>query len=396
MTERLYYKDPGLLEFTARVVETGRDEHGCVTVLDRSAFYPTSGGQSYDTGSLNGKQVVDVTEGDAGRVLHHTTEPVGAIGDAVEGRIDKVRRRRHRQSHTGQHLLSAAFHHLFGYVTASVHLGEEYSAVEFDVETVSDNDLKRAETWVNDTIADNVPIEIMFVESDRIAELPMRKQPKRSGLLRLIKIGELDYSACGGTHCNTTGGVGLLKIVGIEKMRGRALVKYLCGDLAVADYLSRYEATDVMARAATCNPDDLPGKFEKLSDELRDAKADLSALRKELLPTHAAQLATKAEQAGRCRFVLAPAPEADPSTGGQLAALVADNIGGLAVLLIAGRLMVAAPENGEFDAGQIVKALVARCDLKGGGNRRQAQLGGAPINDLAPYRAMLREILGDA
>jgi len=396
VTERLYYKDPALLAFTARIIATGRDKRGCFTVLDRSAFYPTSGGQSNDTGLLNGRTVIDVTESEDGRVLHHTAEPVGAIGETVEGRIDKVRRRRHRQSHTGQHLLSAAFHHLFGYVTASVHLGEEYAAVEFDVEAVGEVDLERAEAWVNDRIADNIPVEILFVEADRVAELPMRKQPQRSGLLRLIKIGELDYSACGGTHCSTTGGVGLLKIVGVEKMRGRALVKYLCGDLALADYLSRYAVTDVMARSATCNPVDLPGKFEKLSVELRDAKGELSALRRQLLPTHAEQLARKAEPGGRHRFVLASAPEADSSTGGQLAALVADMVGGPAVLLIDGRLMVAAPENGEFDAGRLARQLAERSGLKGGGNRRQAQLGGAPIADLEPYRAMVREILGDA
>jgi len=396
VTERLYYTDPDLLEFTAQVVESGTDEHGCYTVLDRSAFYPTSGGQAFDTGTLNEVPVLEVTEDERGGVIHRTERKVGSAGDAVMGKVNKVRRRRHRQSHTAQHILSAAFHHLFGYVTASVHLGEEYSAIEFDVETVSDQDLRRAEEWANDIIADNVPVEIMFVDADEVDKLPMRKQPEREGLLRVIRIGDADYSACGGTHCRSSGGVGLIKITGVEKMRGRALVKYLCGDLAREDYGMRYDVSDSIARALTCKPADLPGKLNKLTGELKDARRDLTLARKELLPAQAERLAEAACSIGKYRVIVALPEGVELALAGQLACLVADRVNGLAVLGVTGRLVMAAAENTDLDAGQVARSLSEKTGLKGGGNRRQAQLGGTQIVKPEEIQTLLGDILGHA
>jgi len=382
------------LEFEAVIVATRVTERGIAVVLDRSAFYPTSGGQSNDIGALNGVPVTDVVEDEDGSVLHLCAGEVGPAGTTVTGQVNKARRRRNCQSHTAQHILSAAFARLFEFVTKSVHLGEEYAAIELETPSISAEQLAEAEKWANQAVADNVAVQILFVDASEAARLPLRKPPQRAGRLRIIRIGDIDCTACGGTHCATSGGVGLVKIIGVEKIRGRALVKFLCGELAAEDYRRRFDATDRLTRSLTCNVVDLPAKIDKLTADLRSLRQDLMSAQRELLPARAAELVVAAETRGDLRLVVASAESVEPALAGTLACDVSDRIGGPVVLLSGGKLVLAAPEQSSLHAGKLARELAERAGLKGGGNQRVAQIGGAAPADLAAYRSHLLAILG--
>jgi len=396
LTERLYYTDSNLLEFDASVVESGTVDNGHYVVLDRTAFYPTSGGQSHDTGILNGIRIHDVVELDDGRVQHRSSQPVGSVGQSVHGVVDRERRRRNCQNHTAQHILSAAFAQLYAWRTMSVHLGEEYGAVELGVDSITNEQLREVEALANRVVSDNIEVETLFVDSDRAQSLPLRKEPQREGKLRVIRIGQFECSACGGTHCSTSGGVGLIKITGTEKIRGRVLVRYLAGGLAADDYRIRFEVTDSLSRALTCHPSDLITRVGRLTADNTDLKKQLADAQRELLPVKAAELSEKATTYKGHNLVVAAADGYDPASAGRLAGLVAAKIAGLAVLTVGGRLILSAAPGSGLHAGNIAKEIAARSDLKGGGNEPVAQLGGAANLNPDTYRSIIRSVLEDA
>ncbi len=377
MTERLYYTDPTLLEFDTEIVETGRDGDRHYTILRQSAFYPTSGGQQFDTGTLNGTPVIDVVEDESHDVRHVTVQPIGAVGDRVSGVVNRERRLRHRRQHTAQHILSQSFIRCLGAETVSVHLGEEYGAVELDREDITDHDLAEVESYSNGIVADSFPVKIMFVEGEAIDRLPLRKIPERSGPLRVIKVGEFDYSACGGTHCANSSEVLGIKLVGTEKIRGHLLVKFLSGEQVREDYISRYRVTNLLSQELTCHIDDLPARFEKLTDENKQLRKELAELQKELLPIKATQLAERVRQFGEHGLVAEDMGDYDRKGLGQLAGVVAEKANGVAMLYSDGRVVIATSESGDFDAGAIAREISIKLGLKGGGNARQSQLGGA-------------------
>ncbi len=393
MTERLYYTDPDLLEFSSEITETGNAGERYFTVLKASAFYPTSGGQQFDTGFLNDIPVIKVVEDEAHLVRHLTAKPVGQAGDHVKGRIDKERRTRHRRQHTAQHILSQAFIQTARAETVSVHLGEDYGAVELNRDSLDEKDLMEAETFANRIVGESLPIDILFVSVDEIDRIPLRKVPDRSGTLRVIKIGELDYSACGGTHCRRTSEVLCVKLVGTEKIRGRLLVRFLSGEQALEDYAMRYNVTSQLSQSLTCHVSDLPGKFEKLAEENRTLRRDVSEMQKELIPIKASQLSNMARPAGSCQLVVCDIGVFDSKALGQLAGLVASQIGGVALLYSEGRAIIATSEASGCDAGAMARELVSSQGLKGGGNIRQAQLGGAQAERLPLYTEIVTKLM---
>lgn len=393
MTERLYYKDPGLFEFEGRIVRVEREGDRYVTVLDRSAFYPTSGGQLHDTGVLGGAEIVEVRESEEGDVLHVTPEPAGDVGQRVKGEIERERRQRHRRQHTAQHILSAAFANLYDLETVSVHLGEEYGAIQFDTKVLTDEQLTSAEDIANLTVLENSPVEILFLDSEEVARLPLRKPTARTGAIRIIRIEGCDYSACGGTHVCSTGEIGLIKITGVEKARGHTLVRFLSGRQALSDYVERFSVTDHLSRNLTCAVADLPEKLGKMTAEIKELKKQVREVQKELLPVKAAKLAKNVHTRGQLKYIAEAVADVDPGVVGPLATLAAELIEGLAVLCVGERLVLAVPETSNLHAGNLARELAKETGLKGGGSNRQAQLGGAEPARLHKYMEILLEAI---
>ena len=222
MTERLYYTDCYLRTFDARVVDS--DAERTRIYLDRTAFYPTSGGQLFDLGTLDGVAVTEVVD-EEDRIAHVLAAPL--TGDAVAGEIDWERRFDFMQQHTGQHLLSAVFEELFGFKTVSVHMGTDNCTVDLDAASVSEVQLAAAEMRCAEIIAQARPTAITF--EDGAAGL--RKESARTGTLRVVSIDGVDRSACGGTHVRSSAEIGLVLTGKTEKIRSSTRVEFACGVL---------------------------------------------------------------------------------------------------------------------------------------------------------------------
>lgn len=383
-----------MLEFDAAIVDSRQADGKWHTVLDRSAFYPTSGGQLHDTGTLNGVEVIEVIETDSGDVCHVTGCEVGAVGDNIRGTVNAARRLGNRQKHTAQHILSQAFIKLAQAETVSVHLGEEYASVELSAGELSDKQLAEAETLSNQIIVDNIPVEVMFVSSDQAASMPLRKVPDRTGKIRVIRIGDLDWSACGGTHCRQTAEVSVIKLIGTEKIRGHLSVRFLAGRQALDDYRRRFDLTQALSHQLTCHINDIVGKFDKLSAENKDQRKQLAELQAKLLPMRAQELAQQIKQYGKTKLVFHVEEAGDVQMAAKLAREVIAYTEGVAVLLVGDRMVIAAHEAGGVKAGVLAKELAAKTSLKGGGSDNQAQLGGANIKQADEYRRIIEELLG--
>ncbi|MGC8761815.1 MAG: alanyl-tRNA editing protein [Bryobacteraceae bacterium] len=276
MTERLYYTDSFLTKFDARVVraEDGRTR----VVLDRTAFYPTSGGQPHDTGTLAGIPVARVEEEDE-EIVHVLAAPLPESG-TVHGVIDWPRRLDHMQQHSGQHLLSAVFDQLFGYPTASFHLGSAASTIDLETASVAPDELAAAERRANELIWQDLPVRVSFEDSRRAEGL--RKQAAREGLLRIITIEGVDRTACGGTHVLSTGQIGVVLVRKTEKIRGMTRVEFLCGGRAIARARADYEALDRTARLFSTALDDVPAAAAGALEQAREAEKTRRRLALEL------------------------------------------------------------------------------------------------------------------
>jgi len=250
LTERLYYTDSYLREFRANVIEAS--DGGCRVYLDRTAFYPASGGQPFDTGTIGDAAVIEVAdEGD--RIAHITGAPItpGDVGCA----IDWPRRFDHMQQHSGQHLLSAVLVELYGAATVGFHLGAESSAIDIGA-SLTDIQLAAAELRANEIVFENRPVSISF--EDASAAGGLRKASEREGTLRIVNIEGLDRSACGGTHVCSTGEIGPVLIRKLERVHGNLRIEFLCGLRAVRRAHADYDALARIGRTFSCALDDAP------------------------------------------------------------------------------------------------------------------------------------------
>ena len=267
-TERLYYRDSHLLEFDARVVDVSERDDGAIAVtLDRTAFYPTGGGQPNDTGTLGEARVIDCIDAEDQGVLHVVQGLVPQIGDTVHGTIDPLRRLDHMQQHTGQHILSAAFVKLFDAPTHSFRVMEYECEIDVALEDPSNEKIEKAVDLANQTIWHDLPITIREVTPAEAAALPLRKEPAREGELRLIEISDFDLTACGGTHAKGTGEVGVIAARNWERAKGLTRVRFLAGVRVVNDYRKANSTATETAALFSAGRDDSPSLVAKLIDE---------------------------------------------------------------------------------------------------------------------------------
>jgi alanyl-tRNA synthetase len=263
-TRRLYFEDAYCREFEAEVLEKRTHDGRPAVVLDRTCFYPESGGQPWDTGTIQGTDVLQVVDMD-GVIVHVLKSEVP--GGTVTGRIDWPRRFDHMQQHSGQHILSQAFYEILKGETLSFHLGQDLSTLEIGLRAISDADLDRVEDRANAIVWEDREIRTSFVPEERIGEIPLRRPPKKQGLLRVVEVSEYDYSACGGTHCRRSGEIGVIKILGTEKVRGNVRFDFLCGGRALADYRLKDRSVRRIAAAFSAAEKDTAGQVEKLASE---------------------------------------------------------------------------------------------------------------------------------
>ena len=298
MTERLYYTDAETLEFDARVTESENTGGQPSVVLDRTAFYPTSGGQPFDTGTLGEARVLDVID-EGERIVHVLSMPLEP-GTRVHGVIDAARRRDHMQQHTGQHILSAAFDRVFASKTVSFHLGAEACTIDL-AKPVTPDDVERAVDEANRVVWEDRPVVVRFASADEARAAGLRKESQREGELRLVEVTGFDLSACGGTHVARTGAIGIIAVTGTEKVKGGLRVSFVCGRRALDQLRLLRDAVSGSLRALSVLPAELP-------DAIRRLQADGKALRKRVGELQVALAGQEAER------LLALASQQAPAT----------------------------------------------------------------------------------
>ena len=284
MTERLYYDDAYLTEFDAEVVECEPCDGGFRLRLDRSAFYPTSGGQPHDTGTLNGARVLDVIVGEDGDVWHIVDAPL-AKETAVHGRIDWSRRFDHMQQHAGDHMIASALWRLLGGVTIGLHVSHDVSTIDVampeGVTRISPEDIRRVEADVNERIQRDVPIRCWFPAPEELKALPLRKPPTVSEHVRVVAIGTDEMVACGGTHPATAGQLGMVKVLGVAPARGKMRVSFVAGMRALGDYQAMYDRAHEAAALLSTSTDNLVSHVAAMQEALREANVALNRLRRD-------------------------------------------------------------------------------------------------------------------
>jgi alanyl-tRNA synthetase len=369
MTRRLYYTDSYLTAFPAEVVD--RAEDGALVYLDRTAFYPTSGGQPHDTGRLGSARVLDVVDqGD--RIAHRVDAPLPA--GPVDGAIDWPRRFDHMQQHTGQHLLSAVLADLTGHATISVHFGREISTLDLDTPEVPHDHVVEAELRANRIVTENRPVEVSFEEAASAEGL--RKAPEREGTLRVVSIRDLDRSACGGTHVRATGEIGPVFIRRLERVRKTVRLEFLCGERAVRRARTDADLLAGLAASQSAAPEELPALFAAQRQEMSAATTARRDLETALARYRARELyEASALTGGTARVVIVKEDPGPPDRLQPLALAVAALPQG--VLLGATRapagVILASAEDSAVDAGRLVKEVLSRVGGRGGGNPRLAQ-----------------------
>jgi alanyl-tRNA synthetase len=385
MTDRLYYTNCYLRDFTARVVERSPD--GSTLYLDRTAFYPTSGGQPFDLGSINGVAIVEVEDQDD-HVAHRLAAPV--VADEAECAIDWERRFDHMQQHTGQHLLSAVFEEMFSLRTVSFHLGAESATIDLEGGAVDARTIAAVEQRANEIVFENRPVTIEFEDSRLVQGL--RKPSERDGILRIVTIDTLDRSACGGTHVRSTGEIGAICIRRLEKIRQSVRVEFVCGGRAVRRARADFETLSKVAQLFSSSLDDVPAMAAPVIEAARAAEKKTRKLELELAGYQGKDLYAAAAPAGDgIRRVVQRAPKGNledlravaQSFTAQPKAVF------LAALEEPPSVLLAASEDSGIDAGKLVKASVVAAGGRGGGNARIAQ---GSVPDVASLEKVIGEL----
>lgn len=305
MTQRLYYIDSYQTEFDATLVALATVADRPAALLDRTCFYPTSGGQPFDRGTLAGCQVVDVVAGDNGEVWHLLEAALAGVvpGAAVQGVIDWSRRYDHMQQHSGQHLLSQLFYRLFGYETVSVHFGATESTLDLDTAVLAPAQLDEAEQQANELVYAALPITAYLVNEAELSRVPLRRPPKVSGEIRIVEIDGFDYSACGGTHVRTTAEIGPVKLTKQERRRGQVRITFLCGKRAIHDYAAKHRLLNEVAALFSTDAGDAPKLIERNLAQLKMLQRELDAANEHLLRYEAIELADSAGESDQLRVV---------------------------------------------------------------------------------------------
>ena len=412
--ERLYYADSFLKSFPAAVTdvrELSRAEGESVwqIALDRTAFYPTSGGQPYDAGHLRAVSpggasleipVESVEEDEEGQVWHFVRKPLAA-GTKVEGQIDWARRLDHMQQHTGQHLLSAVFLRELNAPTVSFHLGETLSTIDLAGGPFARHSLERVEELANEIIAEDRKVSVRSVPRAEAESMlsagNLRKLPERPGDIRLIEIEGIDRNACGGTHVHSTGQIGGLLLRGTEKVSRGVRVEFVCGLRAVrtarADAAVLGQLTSTLSAPAA----EIPAAVERLRNEHKIGLKDRQHLREDLANYHAARLAVEVPIENKLRFVDRTWKDRDPEYTRLLASRLTSAAPSTIVLLCTdgtnpGSAVLARSLDFTFNCGVLLKEALAAFGLRGGGSPDLAQCE-VPLEHMAALRAALIKAL---
>jgi alanyl-tRNA synthetase len=384
MTERLYYEDAYYQTFEAEVLAQRTHDGLPAVVLDRTAFYPTGGGQPNDLGKLGGARVADVVA--AGEDVLHVLDGDPPAG-RVTGAIDWARRFDHMQHHTGQHILSAAFIDVAGAQTVGFHLGVESVTIDLDKPQIRDADLEAAEDLSNLMVWQNLPVRAWFPTEAELAALTVRKEIGDFDKVRIVQVGDFDATACGGTHVAHTGEVGIIKVLKLERRGEKTRVEFRCGGRALLDYRQKNASVNQLSAAFTVGAWEVTEAVDRLRDDFKEARSAFNRARGELLTHTGDAVLREAAERGGVRLVRRAFDAAagyDAKDLSKLAGQLAQAPGTVVLLGLAGekaQLILARAEDLDHNMVPALKTALAVLDTaRGGGRPGYASGGGVPAS----------------
>jgi alanyl-tRNA synthetase len=392
-TQRLYYTDSGLLEFTATVQTcTPYGEHWAVT-LDRTAFYPTGGGQPHDTGQLGQAQVIDCLDQET-QIWHIVDQP---LSGSVTGVIAAPRRRDHLQQHTGQHILSQAFIQIANAPTVGFHLGQQSCTIDLEIGELPLATIRQAEALANQIIVENRPITVHLTDQAGLAQFQLRKDTPRASMVRLIEVADFDISPCGGTHARQTGEIGAIVIRQVEKMRKMWRIEFLCGQRVIQDYQELNTIVRTLSAQFSAPREQLLATLTRLQTEQRQYQKQIQTLQETLWQHQAQQLRQSALiNAHNVALVYQRYLDQDLAALKSLARhlLTVDATTPMVALLVnAGpqttQVILAASPTVSLNCGQLITTLCQATGGRGGGRPDNAQGGWATTDPEPPALAAL-------
>ena len=389
MTKRTYYNDSYTIEFSAEITEQTFFNEQPAVVLATSYFYPESGGQPHDIGTIGPATVNNVQIRPADEAVLHILDQPLATG-TYPATIDWQRRFDLMQQHSGQHILSRAFVNIAEAETVSFHVGDAHCTIDLDVEKLDEQTLRRVEALANQIVWENRPISAQFLSKTDALKLSLRKVPDVPGdELRVVTIEDYDWNACGGTHVANTGEVGLIKITKLERIRKQLRVEFRCGRRAVTHYAQQHAIVSQLASDLTCAPTDLTHNISNLRSDLKQSHKMIKKQQNELTQFEAQALAESAESIASVNLICQVLSNRDMGTLRQMAQVLTrqDNF---AVLLASGESIVGArSENVSAEINTLLKPILETYSGKGGGSAQIAQATQLGVNS-----AELQAILG--
>jgi alanyl-tRNA synthetase len=394
MTKRLYYDDAYLTQFKARVIEQSPYKDRFAVVLDQTAFYPTSGGQPFDQGVLDGVKVVDVlVDENEDRVLHVLTAPVAEPPAEVLGEIDWDRRFDHMQQHTGQHILSQAFIEVAQAETVSFHLGADSATIDVaGARRPSPADMEQAELLANKIVWEDRPVTARVVSPEELADLPLRKPPTVTEDIRVIQVADFDWSACGGTHVARTGEIGLCKIVKWENRGAETRVEFRCGLRALNDYAQKNNMVNHLAAGFNVGHWELDQAVARLTAEVKELRSHLRTAGRALVEYEAQRLRATAAIVASVRLVVHQLTEDALINMRELARQLVSEPGVVALLGMGdqkAQLCFARSADIEIDMVPLVRSVAEMLGSRGGGGQPDFAQGGGPLADDQQLNAVL-------
>lgn len=386
-TEAAYWIEPLIWEFEARIIQkTGLGDGQFEVILERSFFYPTGGGQSHDTGILGQARVVDVYRHEDGMIVHRIEGDIS--GPLVTARIDGSRRLGHMQHHSAQHIVSRALEQHLGLETLSAKISADSpSTVDVPDVEMSGADMRQVEERVNQLVFENRPIKTYFITADQLDMVPLRRPPKVSGQIRVVEVAEFDYSACGGTHCLTTGMIGLIKIVKTERKNKKLRLHFVAGQQALAFFQHDHDVVTSLCHHLNTRPEEVVRVVSRQTEQLAAAQREISGLRADLLSFETQQLSAQAEPGGTARLVTKLYPNRTIAELRELAKQLQaqDNL----VAVLAGydgqklTLVTSCAVGIAINARELLDYCLAEIGGRGSGDARLAQGGGSATPEQA-------------
>jgi alanyl-tRNA synthetase len=392
-TERLYYTDCYLREFEARILKSEPGPRGFRVYLDRTAFYPESGGQPMDFGTLAGIPVVALREEDDAIVHELERQPES---ERVQGQIDWARRFEHMQQHTGQHVLSAAFERTGQYKTVSFHLGAEVSSIDLDSDRLGRRQIEEGEDLANRVVFENREVKIFFRPGTEANQMDLRNPTMREGDVRLVEIPEFDLSACGGTHVNRTGAIGLIAVRKVERMKSLTRVEFVCGGRALAAERRDFQVLNEASKLLSASSAQLPALIAKQMDEVRAANRAREKWAERMAKIQAQELWQAAPEKNGRKIVRRIFSEEEHQEGKKVAHEIAAHPAAIALIGVKGKsafLYFSQTPDGAMNMGAILKQTAARFGGQGGGARDFAQGGGLDESRLEEALAFAESLI---